>query len=288
MNTKEKYKSAQDFRMAIQDKLLVKAKELDIDIQTLYRHTASSQFLARLFNGDQIDWALKGGYALELRLQESRTTKDVDLTLKDSKIFRTSIENQNKALHELLVEKSKIDLEDYFVFQVSAPIIDLVGTPCGGARFQVEAKIDGKIFSKLTLDIGIGDAWLESESLMLKNYLENAGLNPGAVKVIRLEQHTCEKIHAYSMPRDGFNSRVKDLVDLFLIFQMEKIDKDLFKKSLNETFKRRNTHTVPTLLDEPHEFWAERFERMIANFKNKTDINTAFKFVNKKYQSLIK
>ena len=287
MSIKEKYKSAQDFRMAIQDKLLEIAKESGTDIQTLYRHTASSQFLARLFKCEKVNWALKGGHALELRLQESRATKDIDLTLKDSKVFNTSVENQNKALHELLIEKSRTDLEDYFIFLVSEPVMDLIGTPYGGARFQVEAKVDGKIFSKFTLDIGIGDIWLESQDLELKSYLKNIGLNPGTVKAISIEQHVSEKIHAYTLPRYGYNSRVKDLVDLYLIFKMEKVNKELLKKSLKETFERRDTHNIPLTLEEPHEFWADKFKRMTENFKSKANIEIAFKFVNETYQTLI-
>ena len=35
--------------------------------------------------GDDISWVLNGGHALELRLQKSRATKDVDLAMKDEK-----------------------------------------------------------------------------------------------------------------------------------------------------------------------------------------------------------
>lgn len=35
----------------------------------------------RLFWEDQAPWALKGGYALELRFKTARSTIDIDLTL---------------------------------------------------------------------------------------------------------------------------------------------------------------------------------------------------------------
>ncbi|MGH1467551.1 MAG: nucleotidyl transferase AbiEii/AbiGii toxin family protein [Bdellovibrionales bacterium] len=186
----------------------------------------------------------------------------------------------------LLVEKSKTDLDDYFTFTVSEPVMDLTGTPYGGARFSVEAKIDGKIFSKFTLDVGIGDVWLESDVINLKNYMPET-LNPGSAKVISIEQHCAEKIHAYTLPRENFNSRVKDLVDLYLIFKFEKVNKENFKDTLTKTFKRRNTHPKPTVLPNPHELWKDRFERILKDFEAEKDIDSAFNLVNNFYQEII-
>ena len=288
MTAKDRYKSEKDFRMALQDKLLKISSDTGLNIQTLYRQTACSQFLTRLFSiGDDIDWTLKGGHALELRLQQSRATKDIDLTLKTDKIFNSKSEDQSMALRELLLEKSEIDIGDYFNFIVSEPVMDLIATPYGGARFTVEAHIDGKLFSKFTLDVGIGDIWLDSDIIELKNFMPGI-LSPGKVKVISLEQHCAEKIHAYTLPRDNFNSRVKDLVDLYLIFNLEDINIDKLKNSLEKTFSRRDTHKLPELLQNPHPLWKERFERLIENFDLETDIDSAFSLVNDFYKKVIK
>jgi hypothetical protein len=37
---------------------------------------------------------------------------------------------------------------------------DIDAAPYGGARFQIEALIDGKRFTIFDLDIGIGDVWI--------------------------------------------------------------------------------------------------------------------------------
>ncbi|MBP9680697.1 MAG: nucleotidyl transferase AbiEii/AbiGii toxin family protein [Bacteriovorax sp.] len=42
--------------------------------------------MARLFQDKNVPWVLKGGHALELRLQESRATKDIDLSIKKENI----------------------------------------------------------------------------------------------------------------------------------------------------------------------------------------------------------
>ena len=48
----------------------------------LRRHLAFERLLARLFQTPS-PWALKGGYAMELRFQQARTTKDIDLVVEE-------------------------------------------------------------------------------------------------------------------------------------------------------------------------------------------------------------
>ena len=83
MKPLDKYKNAAGFRMAVKSKLNAISQKTGQDVQRLYRQTAYARFLARLFLDDSISWVLKGGHALELRLQKSRATKDVDLAMKD-------------------------------------------------------------------------------------------------------------------------------------------------------------------------------------------------------------
>ena len=81
----EKYKTAGHFRSAIAEKLKLISRTDGIDITRLYRQIGYTQFLSRLFQDRNVPWVLKGGHALELRLQESRATKDIDLSLKEGK-----------------------------------------------------------------------------------------------------------------------------------------------------------------------------------------------------------
>ncbi|MBP9680698.1 MAG: nucleotidyl transferase AbiEii/AbiGii toxin family protein [Bacteriovorax sp.] len=164
-------------------------------------------------------------------------------------------------MKEVLIEKSRIDLGDYFEFLVSGPKMDLDGAPYGGVRFQVEALIDGIRFTIFDLDIGIGDVWIEPhDNLRLKNYLDFAGFESPEIEVISIEQHFAEKIHAYTLPRLNQNSRVKDLVDLYLLIENELLDLKLLKESLEATFKRRETHELPKKLEAPPESWRRSYE----------------------------
>ena len=75
MRPNEKYKTAQNFRSAVQEKLKLISRSEGVDILRLYRQVGYTHFLARLFKDKNVPWVLKGGHALELRLQESGPRK---------------------------------------------------------------------------------------------------------------------------------------------------------------------------------------------------------------------
>ncbi|MFO7301829.1 MAG: nucleotidyl transferase AbiEii/AbiGii toxin family protein, partial [Acidobacteriota bacterium] len=70
-------------RTALEARLLERAKRDNTDLQRLRRQVAFDRLLARLFSTDAAvrGWVLKGGYALELRFRQARTTRDLDLTI---------------------------------------------------------------------------------------------------------------------------------------------------------------------------------------------------------------
>lgn len=286
MKPVDRYKSVAGFRMAVKSKLNKISQNTGQDIRRLYRQTAYAQFLARLFLEDDISWVLKGGHALELRLQKSRATKDVDLAMKEIKSIHSNKEEKSSALRDLLLKKSQIDLGDYFEFNISQPVLSLDNAPYGGTRFRVEAMVDGKTFSKFLIDIGIGDAWIEpQDTLQLSSHLEELGLESFSVKAIPIEHHIAEKIHALTLPHEVSNSRVKDLVDLFLIFKFEKFSNEKVKECIKKTFTKRNTHEVPQELLLPDESWEKPFKDMIDSIDEKVEIQEAFQFVNQYFKS---
>jgi len=52
------------------------------DLQRMRRQAAFDRLLCRLFHEPDAPWLLKGGYAMELRIQAARTTRDVDLAIR--------------------------------------------------------------------------------------------------------------------------------------------------------------------------------------------------------------
>ncbi len=78
--TDSAYASPTAFRQALESRLANLANAEGIDIQRLRRQVAFDRLLARLFADQSSIWTLKGGYAMELRLEASRTTRDIDLS----------------------------------------------------------------------------------------------------------------------------------------------------------------------------------------------------------------
>ncbi len=82
MNPIRTYASATAFRVALEDRLKRMAQEEKMDLQRVRRQAAFDRLLCRLFSKPDAPWLLKGGYAMELRLNTARTTRDIDLALK--------------------------------------------------------------------------------------------------------------------------------------------------------------------------------------------------------------
>jgi hypothetical protein len=68
----------------------------ETDLNRLRRQVSFDRLLARLFQEKQPPWALKGGYALELRFKAARSTVDIDLTLQRSMVTSSAIDDTNQ------------------------------------------------------------------------------------------------------------------------------------------------------------------------------------------------
>src|SRR5579863_4989141 len=133
------YHSAADFRRALEERLQHIARKEAIDLQRIRRELAFDRMLARLFHDQEpgkLPWALKGGYAMELRISSARATKDIDLTFRVANPGELS----NDTLLQKLQDSAVADIGDFFVYTVGEPMADLEAAPYGGARFPVEAR----------------------------------------------------------------------------------------------------------------------------------------------------
>jgi hypothetical protein len=80
--TGHKYATGAALRTALEERLRGIAREEAVDLQRLRRQVAFDRFLTRLFSRPGSSWVLKGGYAMELRFQTARATKDLDFTVR--------------------------------------------------------------------------------------------------------------------------------------------------------------------------------------------------------------
>src|SRR6266851_571755 len=164
MDEVKQYKTAGAFRTALETRLQTRAQVERTDLQRVRRQVAFDRFLARLFpKGPKgtYPWILKGGYAMELRIRSARTTKDIDLTLHDGTRLAKDPDDRRKQVRAMLQDSAAIQLNDYFGFLVGEPREELDGAPEGGSRYPVEAGMDGRVFARFHVDIGIGDEVLE-------------------------------------------------------------------------------------------------------------------------------
>ncbi len=262
----KRYATAAAFRRALEDRLKDIAGKQGVDLQRLRRQVAFDRLLARLFHVGPplaLPWVLKGGYAMELRIKAARTTKDIDLTMRS--IFGSGDKKDDKknlAVLEKLQEAAGFTSDDFFVYTIGEPIADLEAAPYGGARFPVEARLDGRIFVGFHLDVGIGDAVMEPlEVIEGRDWLVFAGIASPSLYMIPREQQFAEKLHAYTLPRRGAaNTRVRDLVDMVLLIQSATLDRDRVTEAIRVTFERRKTHPLPNVLPAPPAEWQKPYE----------------------------
>ena len=88
-----------------------------------------------------------------------------------------------------------------------------------------------------------------------------------------------EKIHAYTLPRNSPNSRVKDLVDLVLLISDGRIDRKRVAGALRLTFARRKAHALPASLSAPPEDWQTSFRALAGECGLDPEISVAFENV---------
>jgi hypothetical protein len=166
--------------------------------------------------------------------------------------------------------------------------MDLDAAPYGGARYPVEATMDGRVFARFHLDAGIGDAVLQPvEVVECRDWLGFAGIGAPLVPTISREQQWAEKLHAYTLPRKNANSRVKDLVDLALLIGSGELEPKRVVETLRLTFERRQTHALPLELVPPPPDWQGRYRALAEESALPTDVAAAFAGVQEYFKEVL-
>jgi Nucleotidyl transferase AbiEii toxin, Type IV TA system len=251
------YPSPEAFKQALEQRLRTAAKS-GADFGRQRQLLVFDRFLARIVAvlGDAA--MLKGGLALELRLERARTTKDIDLRmagLPDDILAK-------------LQEAARRDLADFLTFEVGPdqdqPEIQNEGMQYDGRRFRAECTLAGKLYGRpFGVDVALGDPILgEPEVVVAEDVLAFAGIAPPTLRLCPIETHIAEKLHAYTMPRRRPNSRVKDLPDIALLATARPVDAKRLRAALEQTFTFRKTHPLPALLPDPLSAWETPYAAM--------------------------
>jgi len=258
MNSPERYNSPRAFRTALNRRVRNRATEEGRPQPRLLQMLLFERFLSRLNTifGERV--LLKGGMALELRLTQARTTKDIDLRLV----------GRDDDLLEALRQAGRVDLDDYLNFEIRAdprsPRLEAEGMKYQGFRFRAVAMLGGKrLGDPFGLDIAYGEPIGDQyETVSGSDLLEFIGIGPLRHRVYPLETHIAEKVHAYTLPRSHMNSRTKDLPDLALLAMVRDVTSGELRATLKRTFSHRGTHQVPKSLPKPPEAWSSIYQEL--------------------------
>jgi Nucleotidyl transferase AbiEii toxin, Type IV TA system len=288
MVTPRQYATAGALRTALETRLLERSRRDAVDLHRLRRQVAFARLLARMFDANlprRDGWVLKGGYALEMRFHRARATKDLDLTVRVTSIGQPPPDDLTAALRERLQLAASVELADFFVFNVGEASLELNQAPEGGSRFPVDARLDGRSFVKFHVDLGVGDEVIEPVDRIVGDDWLAFARHSDHRRADALGRTA--KLHAYTLPPDGAtNSRVKDLVDLVLLIELQAMSPTRIHVAVATTFARRGTHAVPTDLPPPPSAWEKPFTALAAECGTVHTLTSAYENVAAYWRSL--
>ncbi len=250
------YATPEAFRQALEQRL----RSATLDGVALGRRRqllVFERFLARVAARWGPAATLKGGLVLEIRLQQARATKDVDLRLAG---------RPQDALQQLQ-EAARHDLGDFMAFEITLdhdqPEILNAGMAYGGLRFRARCTIAGKLYGHpFGVDVAFGGPILgEPETAVGHDLLDFAGIAPPTLRLYPIETHIAEKLHAYTTPRPHPNTRVKDLPDIALLASIRPLDGARLRAAIEQTFEFRKAE-LPLAFPDPPEAWTEWYAAM--------------------------
>ena len=206
--------------------------------------SSGPDFLARLAVAEPGRWVLKGGMALEVRLDtDARVTKDIDLGLRDEEI-------DADVLHNRLIDALSADPHgDRFELAAAMPELLTPDSPGGATwRVKVDARLAGKTFGRVKLDIAPRPHELDqTDELELPNALAFAGIPPTTAEVVDLHRHVAEKFHAMLRTfGERENSRVRDLYDVALLIEHDLLQPTQLAEAAERVWSERDGTAPPS------------------------------------------
>jgi hypothetical protein len=204
-------------------------------IQRLRRELAYRRFLARIFTAQPNQWVLKGGVALQFRLDPNRPSNDIDIA-----------HLAHGADHAVAVRQLRIaamsNLADGFVFTIGEP---------GPAQDEdraitvlVTARIGSKEFTSFRVDMPPPRDDIPNDTIVTSvDALGIAALDEmPPLRLIALEQQVADKVCAMFELHGAAkrpSERSRDLGDLAMLAAQCSFDGDLLHASIRAEEKRR-------------------------------------------------
>lgn len=213
------------------------AKEKNIPAQQVQQIYLIEQILRRIANSDYKDnFIVKGGYLVSNVIGiDKRTTMDLDVTLKDTKLRKENLLNIfENVLHH--------DTEGGFQFQVISLASIRKDDDYGGFEVKINANFD-MLREVVFIDITTGDKITPHEiHFSIKSVFDDDEIN---ILSYNLETVLAEKLEAVISRGEG-STRPRDRFDLYTIwqFRQEEINLAVLKEAINNTVIKRKTQNA--------------------------------------------
>jgi hypothetical protein len=246
------YATPNAFRTALLERLRTETVGGSSDVGSLLKIVCSERFLARLVEGGDDRWVLKGGLNMLARLgPTARLTRDADLA--------TGLAKMDVSI--ALADAADRKLDDFLEFRVSAPSALPADGEAGGQRFDVEARLAGRELANFKIDVVLTEpARAHVEPLVLPDRLGFAGLDPATILALRPARQTVEKLHAYTREYETENSRRRDLIDMLALAVVVPFAALELRDIGASVFKERARQTWPPTLAAPPASWNSYWE----------------------------
>lgn len=221
-----------DLAASIRARLLNLAKAERSDFNQMLVRFALERLLYRLSQSKYADqFLLKGALLFTLWYdQPHRPTRDADLLGFGS--------SDLASLQEIFAEVAGIPVNDGIAFDPSSVHADAIRKEAnyGGARILITGEL-AKARCKVQIDVGFGDAVTPAPveaifPILLKD------MPAPALRTYPVYTVIAEKVHAIVVLGMA-NTRLKDYLDLFVLFERETLDSNMLAQALENTFQRR-------------------------------------------------
>ena len=217
------------------------ARERGEDFQQLLVSYALERLLYRLAQSRHRDrFVLKGALLFRLWFDlTQRPTRDADFLG-----FGNAEPEEFAAIFREIADVEMAENDGLLLDADSVRVVDIrkeAGYP--GVRVSMTATLDGARIP-VQCDIGFGDA--VTPAPLQQTYPTLLDMPAPILAVYPLETVVAEKLEAI-VKLAGYNSRVKDYFDLWVLMRYENLDRVLLPAAIRATFARRKT-TMPVTL----------------------------------------
>ena len=225
---------------SVRARLLNLAKAEQSDFNQLLVRFALERMLYRLSQSPFADqFLLKGALLFTLWYdQPHRPTRDADLLGFGS--------SDLASLRQTFMQIAGMEVNDGIRFHPDSVQVDAIRKEAGygGARVLIGGEL-ANARCKTQIDIGFGDAVTPEPRNAIYPVLL-ADLPAPALRTYPVYTVIAEKVHAIALLGMA-NTRLKDYLDLAILFERETLDPQILQSALQATFKRRGM-AFPTTL----------------------------------------